>query len=174
MVAKYYDEDGKIQAIFAIGVDSGKTEYHIIDTKFIFEEIKTVSGITTENIERVDKDVAFVSGAVVTVSAITTEFSAATVAEFVLVNSAVTVETERAMAAELYLSGAVETETARALEAELFLSGAVDTERTERIAEDDAIKAEIKSNKINSKDIVVNKTAEGTSLTIQTDNLSWM
>ena len=106
------------------------------------------------------------------ISGLTAEFSAATVAELTKTNSAVTEETERAIAAELYLSGAVETETARALEAELFLSGAVDTERTERIAEDDAIKAEIKSNKINSKDIVVNKTAEGTSLTIQTDEVT--
>ena len=56
--------------------------------------------------------------------------------------------------------------------AELYLSGAIDTERTERIAEDDAIKAEAKSNKINSKDIIVNKTAEGTSLTIQTDEVT--
>ena len=144
-----------------------------LQTVNIDEAIKTaVDTLSKEINEKIDTEIERSIASDDYISGLTAEFSAATVAEFVLVNSAVTVETERAMAAELYLSGAVETETARALEAELFLSGAVDTERTERIAEDDAIKAEIKSNKINSKDIVVNKTAEGTSLTIQTDNVT--
>lgn len=144
-----------------------------LQTVAIDEAIKEAVDALSDNLTaKIDAEIERSTAADNYISGLTSEFSAATVAEFVLVNSAVTVETERAMAAELYLSGAVETETARALEAELFLSGAVDTERTERIAEDDAIKAEIKSNKINSKDIVVNKTAEGTSLTIQTDEVT--
>lgn len=144
-----------------------------LQTVAIDEAIKEAVDALSDNLTaKIDAEIERSTAADDYISGLTAEFSAATVAEFVLVNSAVTVETERAMAAELYLSGAVETETARALEAELFLSGAVDTERAERIAEDDAIKAEIKSNKINSKDIVVNKTAEGTSLTIQTDEVT--
>ena len=144
-----------------------------LQTIAIDEAIKEAVDTLSDNLTaKIDAEIERSTAADDYISGLTAEFSAATVAEFVLVNSAVTVETERAMAAELYLSGAVETETARALEAELFLSGAVDTEREERIAEDDAIKAEIKSNKINSKDIVVNKTAEGTSLTIQTDEVT--
>ena len=144
-----------------------------LQTVAIDEAIKEAVDALSDNLTaKIDAEIERSTAADVYISGLTAEFSAATVAEFVLVNSAVTVETERAMTAELYLSGAVETETARALEAELFLSGAVDTEREERIAEDDAIKAEIKSNKINSKDIVVNKTAEGTSLTIQTDEVT--
>lgn len=144
-----------------------------LQTVAIDEAIKEAVDALSDNLTaKIDAEIERSTAADDYISGLTAEFSAATVAEFILVNSAVTVETERAMAAELYLSGAVETETARALEAELFLSGAVDTERAERIAEDDAIKAEIKSNKINSKDIVVNKTAEGTSLTIQTDEVT--
>ena len=144
-----------------------------LQTIAIDEAIKEAVDALSDNLTaKIDAEIERSTAADEYISGLTAEFSAATVAEFVLVNSAITVETERAMAAELYLSGAVETETARALEAELFLSGAVDTERDERIAEDDAIKAEIKSNKINSKDIVVNKTAEGTSLTIQTDEIT--
>ena len=144
-----------------------------LQTVAIDEAIKEAVDALSDNLTaKIDAEIERSTAADDYISGLTAEFSAATVAEFVLVNSAATVETERAMAAELYLSGAVETETARALKAELFLSGAVDTERSERIAEDDAIKAEIKSNKINSKDIVVNKTAEGTSLTIQTDEVT--
>lgn len=144
-----------------------------LQTIAIDEAIKEAVDTLSDNLTaKIDAEIERSTAADEYISGLIAEFSAATVAEFVLVNSAITVETERAMAAELYLSGAVETEIARAMEAELFLSGAVDTERDERIAEDDAIKAEIKSNKINSKDIVVNKTAEGTSLTIQTDEVT--
>ena len=108
----------------------------------IDEAIKEAVDALSDNLTaKIDAEIERSTAADDYISGLTAEFSAATVAEFILVNSAVTVETERAMAAELYLSGAVETETARALEAELFLSGAVDTERAERIAEDDAIKA---------------------------------
>ena len=59
------------------------------------------------------------------ISALTADFSAATVSEFILVNSALTVEVERALAAEK------------------SLSGAVDTERAERIQKDKELDAEI-------------------------------
>ena len=126
-----------------------------LQTIAIDEAIKEAVDTLSDNLSaKIDAEIERSIDADEYISGATTELSAATAAEFVLVNSAITVEAERAMAAELYLSGAV------------------DTERTERIAEDDAIKAEIKSNKVNSKDIVANKTAEGTSLTIQTDEVT--
>lgn len=126
-----------------------------LQTTAIDEVIKEAVDTLSENLTaKIDAEIERSTAADEYISGLTAEFSAATVAEFALINSAATAETERAMAAELYLSGAI------------------DTERTERIAEDDAIKAEAKSNKINSKDIVVNKTAEGTSLTIQTDEVT--
>lgn len=126
-----------------------------LQTIAIDEAIKEAVDTLSDNLStKIDAEIERSIDADEYISGATTELSAATAAEFVLVNSAITVEAERAMAAELYLSGAV------------------DTERTERIAEDNAIKAEIKSNKVNSKDIVVNKTAEGTSLTIQTDEVT--
>ena len=39
LVAKYFDEDGNQQIILAIGVDSGLTPYHIIDSKEIAERL---------------------------------------------------------------------------------------------------------------------------------------
>ena len=81
-------------------------------------------------------------------------------------------EIERSIAADEYISGLTAEFSAATVAEFVLINSAVDTERTERIAEDDAIKAEAKSNKINSKDIVVNKTAEGTSLTIQTDEVT--
>lgn len=126
-----------------------------LQTIAIDEAIKEAVDTLSDNLTaKIDAEIERSTAADEYISGITAEFSAATVAEFVLVNSAITVESERAIAAEVYLSGAV------------------DTERAERITEDDAIKAEIKSNKVNSKDIVVNKTAEGTSLTIQTDEVT--
>ena len=126
-----------------------------LQTTAIDEAIKEAVDTLSNNLTaKIDAEIERSTAADEYISGLTAEFSAATVAEFALINSASIAETERAMAAELYLSGAI------------------DTERTERIAEDDAIKAEAKSNKINSKDIVVNKTAEGTSLTIQTDEVT--
>ena len=126
-----------------------------LQTTAIDEAIKEAVDTLSNNLTaKIDAEIERSTAADKYISGLTAEFSAATVAEFALINSASIAETERAMAAELYLSGAI------------------DTERTERIAEDDAIKAEAKSNKINSKDIVVNKTAEGTSLTIQTDEVT--
>ena len=144
-----------------------------LQTVAIDEAIKEAVDTLSDNLTaKIDAEIERSTAADEYISGLTAEFSAATVAEFVLVNSAITIETERAISAESALSGSIETEIARALEAERILSAAVETERDERIAEDDAIKAEVKSNKINSKDIVVNKTADGTSLTIQTDEVT--
>lgn len=126
-----------------------------LQTIAIDEAIKEAVGTLSDNLTaKIDTEIERSTAADEYISGLTAEFSAATVAKFALINSAAALETERAIAAELYLSGAV------------------DTERNERIAEDDDIKAEVKSNKINSKDIVVSKTAEGTSLTIQTDEVT--
>lgn len=103
-----------------------------------------------------------------------------------IINEKIDVEISRSIAADEYISGVTselnasilsEIERAKGVESELndsvlFLSGAINTEREERIAEDNAIKDEIKSNEINSKDIVISKTVDGTSLTLQTDNIT--
>lgn len=45
MVAKYLDEDGDTQVILAIGVESGKSEYHLIDSAKL---AKDVDGVANE------------------------------------------------------------------------------------------------------------------------------
>ena len=75
MTVKYKDEDGNVQIILAVGVDSGHTPYHIIDSKQIAELI---------------------------------EKNAQAIAD----------ETERAMAAETFLSGALQSEIDRSTEAD--------------------------------------------------------
>ena len=52
LVAKYRDEDGNIQVIFAIGVDSGLTPYHIIDIKEVSELIAKNKALINEEITR--------------------------------------------------------------------------------------------------------------------------
>jgi hypothetical protein len=52
MVARYLDEDGNTQVIFAIGVDSGLTPYHIIDIKEVSELIAKNEGLITDEVER--------------------------------------------------------------------------------------------------------------------------
>ena len=46
MVVKYKDNEGNVQVIFALGVDSPNTPYHLIDSKDILEKIK----INSDNI----------------------------------------------------------------------------------------------------------------------------
>ena len=167
------DDDRKITVKIKDGEKYLTTTEDGLQTVAIDEAIKEAVDTLSDNLTaKIDAEIERSTAADEYISGLTAEFSAATVAEFVLVNSAITIETERAISAESALSGSIETEIARALEAERILSVAVETERDERIAEDDAIKAEVKSNKINSKDIVVNKTADGTSLTIQTDEVT--
>ena len=144
-----------------------------LQTNNIDEAINDAVKSASEEVNaKIDDEIQRSIAADTYISGVTADFSAATVHEFVLTNSAITMESERAIASELSLSASIETEITRAIEAENILSGAVDSERTERIAEEDKIKAEIKSNKINSKDLVVNKTDEGTTLTIQTDEVT--
>lgn len=52
LVAKYLDEDGNIQVIFAIGVDSGLTPYHIIDIKEVSELIAKNNALINDEITR--------------------------------------------------------------------------------------------------------------------------
>ena len=51
MVAKYIDEDGT-HAIFAIGINSGNTPYHIIDSKEIYDLINDNKNTIDSEIER--------------------------------------------------------------------------------------------------------------------------
>ena len=52
LVAKYLDEDGNVQVIFAIGVDSGLTPYHIIDIKEVSELIAKNEALINNEITR--------------------------------------------------------------------------------------------------------------------------
>ena len=105
LVAKYLDEDGNQQVILAIGVDSGLTPYHIIDSKEIAEGLDT------------NKE------------AIESEVKRAKAAEMALSGS---IETEiaRAIEAERILSGAVDTERDERIAADAVLQ----TQLTENIA----------------------------------------
>ena len=101
LVAKYLDEDGNQQIILAIGIDSGLTPYHIIDSKEIAERLDT------------NKE------------AIEAEVKRATEAETVL-EGAITAETKRALEAELFLSGAVETERSERIAADIDIKTQID------------------------------------------------
>ena len=105
LVAKYLDEDGNQQVILAIGVDSGLTPYHIIDSKEIAERLDT------------NKE------------AIESEVKRAKAAEMALSGS---IETEiaRAIEAERVLSGAVDAERDERIAADAVLQ----TQLTENIA----------------------------------------
>ena len=52
MVARYFDEDGNTQVIFAIGVNSGSTPYHIIDIKEVSELIAKNEALINVEITR--------------------------------------------------------------------------------------------------------------------------
>lgn len=52
MVAKYLDENGKEQVIFAIGVDSGNTAYHLIDSAKLTEDITSNKKAIEAEVER--------------------------------------------------------------------------------------------------------------------------
>lgn len=107
LVAKYLDEDGNQQVILAIGVDSGLTPYHIIDSKEIAERLDT------------NKE------------AIESEVKRAKAAEMALSGS---IETEiaRAIEAERVLSGAVDTERDERIAADAVLQTQI-TENTAKI-----------------------------------------
>lgn len=133
-----------------------------LQTINIDEAIKTAVDTLSEDINaKVDAEIERATAADNYISALTAEFSAATVNEFILVNSALTIETERALASEL------------------FLSGAVDTERSERIQKDKELDAEIASiknanNTLDKKiDVeIARSTNEDENFRIQLDHVS--
>ena len=177
MEAEYGNGLKLIEHVLHIKIKDGEKYLDVnedgLQTVNIDEAIaEAVKDLSEELHAKIDAEIERSVAADEYISGLTADFSAATVNELNLVNSALTVETERAIAAEAFLSGAVNSEMARAMESEAFLSGAINTEREERIAEDDTIKAEVLSNKIVSKDLVVDKQITGTSLTIQTDEIT--
>ena len=177
MEAEYGNGLKLIEHVLHIKIKDGEKYLDVnedgLQTVNIDEAIaEAVKDLSEELHTKIDAEIERSVAADEYISGLTAEFSAATVNEFNLVNSALTVETERAITVETFLSGAVDTEMARAMAYEAFLSGAINTEREERIAEDDTIKDEVRSNKIVSKDLVVDKQATGTSLTIQTDEIT--
>ena len=101
MVAKYLDEDGVQQVIFAIGIDGGKTPYHIIDSKELSEFI------------------------IANTDAINAEVERAMAAENTL-NNNIIAEVERAKDAELSLSGAIETERIERIAADSDIQSQID------------------------------------------------
>ena len=133
-----------------------------LQTVNIDEAIKTAVDTLSEEInEKVDAEIERSIAADNYISALTADFSAATVNEFILVNSALTVEVERALAAEK------------------SLSGAVDTERAERIQKDKELDAEIASIKeVNTAldkkiDVEITRSInEDENFRIQLDHLS--
>ena len=133
-----------------------------LQTINIDEAIKTAVDTLSEDINaKVDAEIERATAADNYISALTAEFSAATVNEFILANSALTIETERALASEL------------------FLSGAVDTERSERIQKDRELDAEIASikevnNTLDKKiDVEITRsTNEDENFRIQLDHVS--
>ena len=62
MVAKYKDESGTPQVILAIGADSGKTMYHIIDTGKINLDLSTNASAISAEVERAMKAEESLSG----------------------------------------------------------------------------------------------------------------
>ena len=137
-----------------------------LQTIAIDEAIKEATDTLSNNLTaKLDAEIARSTTSDEYISGLTSKFSAATVAEFILTNSAITVENKRAMAAESSLSASVETETERALKAELFLSGSVDTERAERISEDNAINQKIAKIKDFNSDLNLTVTNEITRAT---------
>ena len=83
LVAKYLDEDGNQQIILAIGVNSGLTPYHIIDSKEIAERLNANRKAIEAEVERAKDAEMALSGSIET-------------------------EIARAIEAENFLSGAVE------------------------------------------------------------------
>lgn len=105
MVAKYKDSEGNIQLLFAIGVDSPHTPYHIIDSKEIYEKLK-------ENED-----------------AIIAEEERAIAAEKLL-DEAIQEEVKRATSAETILDQAIKAEVERAISAETALNQAIEDNKT--------------------------------------------
>ena len=105
MVAKYKDSEGNIQLLFALGVDSPHTPYHIIDSKEIYEKLK-------ENED-----------------AIIAEEERAMAAEKLL-DDAIKAEVERATSAETILDQAIKAEVERAISAETALNQAIEDNKT--------------------------------------------
>ena len=101
MVAKYLDEDGVQQVIFAIGVDGGKTPYHIIDSKELSELIST------------------------NIDAVNAEVERAIAAENAL-NNDIIAEVSRAKEAELSLSEDIETERIERIAADTDILSQID------------------------------------------------
>ena len=66
MVAKYKDNEGKTQILFAIGTDTPDAPYHIIDSADILEKINFNSLNITEESNRAIEAEAVLSGNIIT------------------------------------------------------------------------------------------------------------
>lgn len=105
MVAKYFDSEGNVQLLFALGVDSPNAPYHIIDSKEIHELILANKDAIEEEVKRATAIEAELSGNITT-------------------------EIERAIAAEAALNKAIENEVERAISAETALNQAIEDNKT--------------------------------------------
>lgn len=88
------------------------------------------------------------------------------------IDEAINIETIRAKEVESVLDKKIDDEIVRAKDAESVLDKKVSDEITRATGEEAKINAEVKANKINSKDVVLNVTENGTNLTIQTDEVT--
>lgn len=66
MVAKYFDSEGNVQLLFALGVDSPNAPYHIIDSKEIHELILANKDAIEEEVKRATAIEAELSGNITT------------------------------------------------------------------------------------------------------------
>ena len=105
MVAKYYDSEGDIQLLFALGVDSPNAPYHIIDSKEIYELIAKNKKAIEDEVKRATSIESELSGSIIT-------------------------EIERAIAAESVLQKNIDAEVKRATDAEKLLQTEINNNKT--------------------------------------------
>ena len=136
----------------------------------------TINAFSASTISELNKLSEEVHATIDSVSAETVntikEVSAITTTNIERLDSLIVAESNRAQESESGLKSLIETEVERAEGVEAELTSAINDEATLRENRDNELSAEILSDRVNSKDIVVNKTAEGTTLTIQTDEVT--
>lgn len=125
----------------------------------------TINAFSASTISEFNKLSEEVHATIDSVSAITTT-------NIERLDSLIVAESDRAQESESGLKSLIEAEVERAEGVEAELTSAINDEATLRENRDNELSAEIISDRVNSKDIVINKTAEGTTLTIQTDEVT--
>lgn len=113
-----------------------------------------IEKLSEELTAKIDGEIARSTEADVYISGVVSSFSATVVSEVERIDSDIASETERAKGAEDFLSGALQSEITRAT------------------GREDELESMIDANKVYSKDIKVEPSESGTSLTIITDEVT--